>query len=824
MPLRISRDPTGSWPLHASSFPGILALAALAFGPVPAAHAAEEAYSVAMHVHASWSEGDGSFEWHTEKGLAAGIDAIWWTEHDWRAVLWQYTKKHTFENSVYEAQFNRWVEPDEASPGDTRFWVLSGPPQVLYQTNMVDSLAIEGSKSFMIFANDALISPSFRHVKWQQSGSNKQSQYGLASRVHLRFAVFPEVLQPDSSRFVLEATLSLHPEGPHVLRYVLGSMDGEGPASTPLQYTPGTWNVYTLDLTGDAIAKFTSGGIDSLRGEDNSLFMLRASLEARWGYKARVFLDDFRFLPDSTQTESDVLAKQGQFLDHYEAQSPQLRQFAGSEISRFRAQPHLNAFTPTPMMIDYGTHIWSDSMYYAVEQVHEAGGAISYNHMFGTGIYGNLSETPEQKAARVLAMKNQLRRCGIYGVDLFEVGYRWRGGIVLDDHLDVWDTMTANGIFVTGNGVSDTHGTVPFNGWGPWQPQAAFENNFVTWFWAPEPTETALIQAMVSGRAFFGDPYAFQGTVDLATGEGFPMGRVVVTDRDSHDLLIAVEGVGDSAEVRLLQGEIVTSGSPVTNVNWIRDELLEGTIESGTFSDSIVVETELSSFVRIEVKSGAGGPASLWAFSNPVHFLREIPAAGVRAPRVAGTLGPLTIRSASAFLLKSASFDSTTTTFTLGGDEAPAGAGSFAIDCGILGEPTAVTGAGQVAFDAGVLTISEFSGEGLIIEVFWGSVGTPHGGEAIREVSLANGRPNPFRGGGMVCEFALPARTRAKLDVLDVRGRLVRTLLDAERDTGIHRVPWNGTDSGGRTVANGVYFLRLEAGGRTLSSKVVKTR
>jgi hypothetical protein len=302
------------------------------------------------------------------------------------------------------------------------------------------------------------------------------------------------------------------------------------------------------------------------------------------------------------------------------------------------------------------------------------------------------------------------------------------------------------------------------------------------------------------------------------------MGRVLVTDRDSHDLLVSVEGVGENVEVRLLQGEIKTSGPSITTVNWLRDEMLEGTIESGTFSDSLTVDTSISSFVRIEVTSGAGGSGSLWAFSNPVHFLRDIPAAGVLAPRVGGTLGPLAIRAAESFTLKSASFDSSTAVLSLGGDEAPAGAGSFTIDCGVLGQPSAVSGASDFSFDAGVLTISGFSGVASTIEVFWSGVGFPNDGSPIREVSLANGRPNPFRGGGMMCEFALPSHMRAKLDVLDVRGRLVRTLADAEHDAGIHRVPWSGTDASGRAVANGVYFLRLEAGGRTLSSKVVKAR
>ncbi len=146
------------------------------------------------------------------------------------------------------------------------------------------------------------------------------------------------------------------------------------------------------------------------------------------------------------------------------------------------------------------------------------------------------------------------------------------------------------------------------------------------------------------------------------------------------------------------------------------------------------------------------------------------------------------------------------------------------IDCGILGEPGSVTGAASVVFESGVLTVSQFSGPGSTIQVTWGAVGVSDDGGAVREVSLSTGRPNPFREEGTICEYALPSKGPVKLDVLDVRGRLVRTLVDAPRDAGVHRVGWNGTDSGGRSVANGVYFLRLVAGGRTLSSKVVKTR
>lgn len=49
-----------------------------------------------------------------------------------------------------------------------------------------------------------------------------------------------------------------------------------------------------------------------------------------------------------------------------------------------------------------------------------------------------------------------------------------------------------------------------------------------------------------------------------------------------------------------------------------------------------------------------------------------------------------------------------------------------------------------------------------------------------------------------------------RLDVFDVRGRLVRTLLEGNRTAGALRVDWDGTDGRGRALPSGVYFGRLE--------------
>ena len=78
--------------------------------------------------------------------------------------------------------------------------------------------------------------------------------------------------------------------------------------------------------------------------------------------------------------------------------------------------------------------------------------------------------------------------------------------------------------------------------------------------------------------------------------------------------------------------------------------------------------------------------------------------------------------------------------------------------------------------------------------------------------SLAANRPNPF-GGSTTLRFELPSRERVRLRVYDVSGRLVRTLIDADRGAGRHVTSWDGTDDARHRVSSGIYLLRMEAAG-----------
>jgi hypothetical protein len=81
-----------------------------------------------------------------------------------------------------------------------------------------------------------------------------------------------------------------------------------------------------------------------------------------------------------------------------------------------------------------------------------------------------------------------------------------------------------------------------------------------------------------------------------------------------------------------------------------------------------------------------------------------------------------------------------------------------------------------------------------------------------RVVSLDTNYPNPFNPQTMI-RFAVPSSQPVKLAIYDVRGQRVRTLVDDVVAAGRHEVVWQGRDDGGRQVASGTYFYRLQTDG-----------
>lgn len=81
--------------------------------------------------------------------------------------------------------------------------------------------------------------------------------------------------------------------------------------------------------------------------------------------------------------------------------------------------------------------------------------------------------------------------------------------------------------------------------------------------------------------------------------------------------------------------------------------------------------------------------------------------------------------------------------------------------------------------------------------------------------------PNPFNPTTTIA-YDLAERRAVTLAVYDVSGRRVRTLVDGESTgPGRYERVWDGRDDGGRSVASGVYFYRLDAGGFAETRRMV---
>jgi len=84
---------------------------------------------------------------------------------------------------------------------------------------------------------------------------------------------------------------------------------------------------------------------------------------------------------------------------------------------------------------------------------------------------------------------------------------------------------------------------------------------------------------------------------------------------------------------------------------------------------------------------------------------------------------------------------------------------------------------------------------------------------------LHSNHPNPFNPSTTI-RYELSAGAPVKLEVMDVTGRLVATLVDEVQQAGPHSVLWDGTGPGGRRASSGVYFYRLRIPGYSRSAKM----
>jgi hypothetical protein len=83
-----------------------------------------------------------------------------------------------------------------------------------------------------------------------------------------------------------------------------------------------------------------------------------------------------------------------------------------------------------------------------------------------------------------------------------------------------------------------------------------------------------------------------------------------------------------------------------------------------------------------------------------------------------------------------------------------------------------------------------------------------HVGTIPSASALSQNYPNPFNPSTTI-QFELPENSFAQLTVYDISGKLVKTIVNEEKETGYHSVVWDGKDEHGISVESGIYIYRL---------------
>lgn len=96
-------------------------------------------------------------------------------------------------------------------------------------------------------------------------------------------------------------------------------------------------------------------------------------------------------------------------------------------------------------------------------------------------------------------------------------------------------------------------------------------------------------------------------------------------------------------------------------------------------------------------------------------------------------------------------------------------------------------------------------------QLFWTSIDHKEHPELPARFVLNQNYPNPFNPGTEI-SFSIEKIGLVQLQIFDVLGRKIKTLLDREMNRGNHNVRWDGRDDFGNTVSAGTYYYRLQSG------------
>ncbi|MBW8766601.1 MAG: hypothetical protein JF630_10370 [Geodermatophilales bacterium] len=560
--------------------------------------AGTDPFVAAMHVHACYSEGAGSWEAQYAAAVAAGANVLWQTDHDFRARALSYV-------TLLRGTFNGATTGSFAQNAAT--FSESGPIRLLIEasgrTAATQSLTMDPLKTATNFFRTGIDGQTITHT------------FG-ASR-----------LDPDAL-YEIVIQLSLHPAqagraaGQYSLRYrfrrnvtALRSTEGGGLVGVVRAPMPADGTTVTLNPQADIKALWPG----MLEIDHCSFGLSFVVTSPRKGVVADVNLRSVT-VNRVRHDAAGLLAAQRAMAQRYSAQY-RITGLVSEELSLAPGViAHCNPFGAPPefaLKSDVTTANWKTYYRAYIERMHARGGVVSWNHPYGFQAGPSLSAAEQVTKRRQVF--NQLLANDLLGSDILEVGYNVRGFMPFEQHVALWDTFSRRARWLTGNGVSDDHSGKDWR---------TLTNGHLTGLWAASSATTDLVAALSGGRAFVYHPGRTPGLqIDTLVDGVVPMGKASVRTSSSRTVAVAITNLPAGCTVQLLAGPVDFTGQdPGTSVvgSWSSTAFPGG---KGTVT--VAVDTGASCFIRPQVRLNG----TLVATGNPTWLLRSPPPGGIPASR-----------------------------------------------------------------------------------------------------------------------------------------------------------------------------------------------
>ncbi|MCK5050667.1 MAG: T9SS type A sorting domain-containing protein [Candidatus Cloacimonetes bacterium] len=124
-----------------------------------------------------------------------------------------------------------------------------------------------------------------------------------------------------------------------------------------------------------------------------------------------------------------------------------------------------------------------------------------------------------------------------------------------------------------------------------------------------------------------------------------------------------------------------------------------------------------------------------------------------------------------------------------------------------------------IIYTVGISAVYDL-GESEIGEAQFIYIGTGAGNDIITNTVLISNYPNPFNPITNIA-YSITEIGKVTIEVYNLKGQLVKTLVNEVKETGEYSINWNGTDKTNKPVSSGVYLYKMKSGNYTSSKKMI---